>query len=435
MTQDFNWQDRALVLSVELTQPALQAAVRAGMPQQVVREADLLGRGISLAVDRVSDPDIATFEVDARPGQELIGLRVSVGLRVDVSREVLLTSFSASGKLRAELVIVLGIDEHWEDNFRVEVRDVDWLSKPELKVGVLKIPAERLFDAVVERTTARLEARIREQLALKLDIRALLSKVAAKLDKPLPLPNQLSGGIYLLARGLGLRGLESQHGGVKFEAALAVEPAVVLGAFEPAFETPEFQLSQNLCYPSCPELTAVHTNLLVGYDFLQVVLAKALQAPVVKAGKTIYLKPLQVGERNGRLAMKIALSGDFDAEVEILTGVVYNSDIRAIQVRDVDIELLDASTLARIGFKLIRPFILNELTDRVEAESRRELALLPEKLAEGLAQAPLPAGTSLSYQIRKAELQSVSVEELGLYVALHFVLRLALRIEQLPARA
>ena len=370
-----------LQLPITLHQEALERALNDGLPGVLVDDADFQGRGIRLRVRPAGRVRVAF-----RPP---LVANVRLTLAVEVEKRSLLGRVWGTGTLSVELATELELHDDWALRAATEVRDTDWAERPRLGVLGLRVPVDRLLDAILERSRTRIAREVDARVAA-LPLGARVQALVARGWEPRALPLPHGDVASVLARpsevGLARPEVDADEPGVLRGALrLRFDPAVALGLDleAPAVVPPE--LPNAGAAPTDDEFD-VTARVVLGYDWASRVLAEAAVGQVVrKAGLEIRLEHLELRGGAGRsIVIDFAFAGDLGGSGRLTATPVYDADSARVELAGADVKLTTSNSFANLGVRLLRGAVAGVL-ERVFAD----------RFAEGLARARRDVGARL----------------------------------------
>lgn len=149
-------------------------------------------------------------------------------LRITIKRDSLFSDISATARLILDFKTSYSLAQDWKLITRTKLINHDWISKPELNIGIVKISSRGIADFVLNRLRSRIENKIDESIQEILDFRIKLNRFFRIVNSPIRIDSFMNSEINVQLDEMGLTSLYEQNeeiiGGIKITTQLRLDP-------------------------------------------------------------------------------------------------------------------------------------------------------------------------------------------------------------------
>ena len=357
---------------------------------------------------------------------EYIAYRVA--LDVFVEKNLGFTTAKASGKIMIDLRTDYRITSDWQLTTQTVIERSEWLERPEVNVGGLKIGVKWIGNLVLERTQAKLNATIDEQIQNAFSLHEQINEAWVKLHMPQAADEAINAWVEINPESLGMTPLVNLGDRVRGTVVVHCRPVVYIGEQRPK---PSF--------PPLPDLKTIETVPDAGFQLYvdatvpyeeatRLAGEKVVGTTVEAGGREVTIHGLDLSGSNGMLMVRATLSGAFDGDVFVETRPRFNYATKQLELQNFDIDLKTRNFIHKtLGFLFEKP-----IEKRMRRTIEEQLAGIPEQvrlaLADVLGGTEVAPGVQLVGDLNEVQIVDTLLLPEGIFVKLMIVGKVEIRV-------
>lgn len=344
-------------------------------------------------------------KVNLYPDQK--NIRLELPYDVHLFKQTGLFSVDGKGAIKLILDVEYDISSDLVLSTKTTLYDYSWIAKPEVDLGIVNVPLEKVLDMVINKYNPVITEKIDEKLKEFSNIRTPLTSLDAKIAQQIS--NADFKGIHpsIELCKVNMIPIESDGGVLKLQGS--AEPSIVFNDVKTYsnIKDVKFEWIETL-----EEDYKVQFSAIVSYDFIVENILKNI-SNVEIAGKPLKLDNLNINQRGGRLSIKADILQPITAKVSIEGNPSFEAEVSIIHLDDIEVNVKPSSFIYKMTTPIVNSFIKNKLTSMFPMSTdtlikERILPMIPREI-------PYPMGV-FNVSFENINIENILFEETGLDV-------------------
>lgn len=361
-----------MALPIRLPLSEIQTVLNHKIPHTLVRDKEIKGN-LKVTILRSGAVNLSGAQ------QSLFW---SVPLTVEVKHNLLgtLTSFQLMPKFSS----ALSLKDDYSMQPSTSLQSVVWMNKAIVKVLGMEIDLTPFIDDLIRDESSRITQLIDDQLA-NLDLQKILKKTWSKLSNPVRINRQVQP-VYLTIDARELR----LHGFRFINDELSIDLSVV-GTLNTVFDSAahargEVPFPPLVIAKSEETTTALYLPIVVDYDRVNAKLKEHIFGlKFTVEGQNLRLDSVNITSVDSFLLITADISGDVNAEIEVLGRPYFSAASRELTVSGFDFNVTNTSTsILRAGDYFFHDEIIDEILAKLKIPIGAYIDTIPELIYSGI---------------------------------------------------
>ena len=294
---------------------------------------------------------------------KLVGqvMNYEIPLNIEVIKKTLFGKIKGEGSVRLLFKTALDIESDWNLKTKTQLKDVDWLSRPVLKVAGIEIPIQSILEQLLERMKGRIEDTIDQQIRERLPMRKQVNQAWKMIQQPVLVSPEYRAWLLIRPQSIGMKPL--------LTADNMVNSTIHIGAFSEIFvgQKPEFESNDTLPQLQIGEFDDNEFSVSVKTGISYQAATKQVNDLVkgetfTQAGQTVVIEQVNIQGAATDLIVKARLSGDFNGVVELTGKPYFDTTTQRVQVENLEFEVNTKNVIHKSAAWLFK----NELVKLIE---------------------------------------------------------------------
>lgn len=358
-----NSKTSSINILIALEKAALQQVIDTQLPVDLLSNFSPEGaKDLKINVRRKGKMDLEVLQN---------GFKYEIPLQLFVQKDTMLGNVDVLFEMYLGFESKFLFKENWELATRTQLTGYQWITKPEIDLGLFNIPLEKtVLEALMENKATVCE-QVDAQLQAVGDIRPMLNGLLSSIPNPIVTPANaqiwwecktikttlapLSEKEDFVYTKIGLKGDTQFSYGHPLEKKLTVVKAPDIVGDLPKESHLQSNLSINF---RAVEKTALALLQKQSFDF---------------KGQTIQFQSVKISKANQRIKVSIDLEGSFDGTATVFGKPVFDSKKQLIKLEEVDLDLRGNNFLSKtlvvflknIVEEKMKPFLKFPLQDTI----------------------------------------------------------------------
>lgn len=351
--------------------------------------------GVDLELSRYDDAIIELAEKD---------ILASIPIKLEVSKNILVTQVRAEGVVTLMTSTAFDIDPFWNITTKTELVSYDWTVPMKMKSGFGGISVESIANKIIESSKETLCTQIDEALSKQLKVQEQINNIANTIRRPIQIGDLYDGFIQISPDTIQLAGFQNNIDSV--QNVLSINVNSKLHASKPSSQSfvglPRFEWteteekSSSLALPI--EITYLQLENLVK-DFL---VGQIFEAD----GRSITIKNLKLDNDGQYIAAEADVIGSFNGTLYMTGRPEYDKEKRQLFASDVDVQVKTKNVLQKAAAWIGKGIIKKKLEEALVFSFDDQISSLQEMIDENLSTMEGNSGIALL-----ANLKSIDIDE------------------------
>ncbi|MCB0705874.1 MAG: DUF4403 family protein [Saprospiraceae bacterium] len=348
------------------------------------------------------------------------GIEYTVPMDLWLKKPYRLANVEGEGSVDVRLRTTYDIGSDWEFVTATRVLEHEWLSKPKLKVGVVKLPVEAIADKALERSRELIEQAIDGQIAQQVNLQAEIQNAWNQFYQPFVLSEEYACWMMLKPLTLGMTPLISDGRSWTATLVLTAYPEVYIGE-EPDYERPPalptFQWKQ-----AAENNFNIFIRTEVSYEQAERLARESLIGETFSQGsRDVTVTGIDIYGKGNKIAVETTLAGAFNGVVELLMKPKYVKSDQAFEIELEKIEVRTGNILHKSIAWLMKSKLQKELKKQLDSFLNDNLDILRNTVQGQIHSNELGNGVRLDGNLSKLDvlLALVKTDYLELWIGMN----------------
>jgi Domain of unknown function (DUF4403) len=368
------------------------------------------GNGVKVKV-RKSD----AIQLEAK-GRSIV---FDVPLDLVVKKSVGFTSLEANGSITLKLQTVYDIDKDWNIKTVTTIPEHCWTKKPNLDMGIIKIPLEGIADKLIARSKATITSEIDKQLQERFALKAYAQLAVDTLRQPFLLSEEYDAWLAIRPKKIAMAPLKT--------SGRKVSTTLLLEAHTDIFVNKNN--NTNVTFKSLPPLQEeavtgegyeFYFQTKIPYQAIEAEAKKQLIGEVFQDGnRKVKIEDIRIYGQNNQLVVNALLSGSYKGSIYLIGRPVYNEDKGVLELADFDFELSTRQYLKKSMAWLLQRTLKKQFQESLNYPVKQDLEASKIAIQEELKCLVQYPQLALSGTVDELTIQQLFIEKDHLVLALY----------------
>ena len=356
---------------------------------QADMELEALGSDVKL-----SKTEDATMEFRGRT------VHTKLPVTIEMTKETFIKDIQADGSIELSFVSHVDIDSNWTVITKTELENYEWIEKPRLNLGGLKINISSLANTIIDRSKEEFERQIDLSVSEQLDFRNRMLGLMKNIENPILIDTLLNSWLYLRPQKVYMSHVENTedyaignltiHGVSKLSSK---KPSDVI----PGLKLPEFSWEEKL-----DDTSHVNMVLDVSYDKINQYLKENYVNETLGSGnKQITIKDIDLTKDGDKLRITSDVAGTLNGKLIVSGKPIFDNTEQLFYVDDVDIQVQTKNVLKKTAAWLLKGKIKNQLKDMLRFSMNDNLMELQNVIDQQIEQYKIEDQLDFRVDIKK----------------------------------
>lgn len=293
-------------------------------------------------------------------------IRYQLPVKLDVKKDIGFTKVGADGEIELAFATTFQIEPDWSITTQTEVEQYNWLKRPKLSLGGIRLPAQMIGNIVVDRSKAVITKSIDEQIKQNVELQKYVTEAWQQLQTPLEIAPEYNTWLVMNPAKLQMTELMGDGDFLTSNIVVEARPEVSIGK-APVIANPLATPLPNFAYA---EKTLDDFVLRLSTDIPYTEAERIAKAELVgqkfeQGSRYVAIENIDLYGQGNRLVVVTTLSGSYTGDVYLTGKPVYNERKNTIDLEDIDFELNTKSFLARTAGWLLKSNIKKRIRENM----------------------------------------------------------------------
>jgi len=363
--------------------------------------------------------------------QKAIDFRIP--LKLNITKNLGIGNVSADGEIEMDFRSDYSISSDWDISTTTDLLHHNWVKRPVLKAGFIKIPVETIANAVIGRMRQQMVQTIDNEIDRNLELKSLVGKIWQEIKKPILVSPEYNTWAMLRPAEISLMPLQKfGKDTLKTQLQVLMSPAVNVsktgGQLEYEKELPPFQWSE-----SSNESLDMNINSFVPFEEAEAIAKTNLMGQSFGSGKNVVkVEDLDLYGQGNFLIVETKLSGAYKGEVFLKGEPKYDPVRDSVILDDLKIDLKTKNILMKGAGLIFKGKIKKKIQESLEEQINFNVSEMKTMIQQQLDSPPLPNGIDLNAQLGSLKILNVYLTPKGIQTLINFKGSALLQINGIP---
>jgi len=400
-------------INYQLDKAGIQDTFNTIIDEQLAGDMEFTGYDLDISVKKYGD---AKFEFD---GKRIL---VNLPLEIFLEKETFISNLKAKGILNMTFVSDLEVDSTWNLVTETGLEDYTWIKEPQLSLGVMSLPIERIANGIIEKSKDEVAKNIDITIRDHFELRNKMLDMMKIIEEPYQLDSAFNMFVTLQPDTVFMTPTwntkdwtEGQIGVFVKTNMSSTKPEVI-----PGIQLPDFQWSEKLDSSS-----VFRVQLELDHKHIQSILDDNLVGRTfANDGQEITIHDIELNGFKEKIELTADVSGSFNGTLVLRGKPVFNNDTNIIEVKDLDIKVKTKNILHKAASWLFKGKIKNSIEENMIFSVDEYIELAQESVDHFLTDINQDGGIDLSLKLQDSHITGILItdEQIFLGVDLYFLI-------------
>lgn len=308
----------------------------------------------------------------------------------------------------------LEVDEQWKPVVTTKLLKYEWVKKPKVKIGFMKVGVKKLVEKQLDKRMDGLLENIDQSIHEKLDIKPLISKVWTDIQKPI-LINKKVTQVWLKAepQKLFMTHINGKDGYLQLNVRLQAELHTLFG------DTAGMVINKKLPPLLHHEDTSSHFSLYVKSSIPLELLTDLLNEQVGRKDFSVEgyedykvsLDKFQVLSSDSQLVLKVGIDGEINGDVYFNGSPMYDSASQVLTLQNFDLAVSSEEVLMNTAEWLLKSELKLRVQEELKLSIGDKLSKLPLLIQNAIDNSKLSQKASIRLSNVKLEPKEILITD------------------------
>ena len=410
-------------IDVELNLPKVEKALNKNIPDTLFNAA------VSSADFDVKAYKAGEIKVDI--SKSAIDFKIPLSLKI--SKSLGLGRVSADGEIEMDFRSEYSISPDWDISTTTDLLHHNWIKKPVLKAGFIKIPIEGVADIIIGQMQKQLVQTIDEQIDTNLDLKKLISSVWREMKKPIQASEEFNTWVLLRPADINLLPLsKTSSDTLKTQLQILMAPSVVISSdgnkLSYEKELPKFSWAD-----SSNQKLEMNIISFVPFEEAERLAKMNLLGESFGSGKNqVKVEDFNLFGQGNNLVVETELSGAYNGKVFGKGEPKYDPVKDSVILDDLKIDLKTSNILMKGAGLIFKKKIKKIIQTSVEEQINYNISEMKNMIQKQLDAPGLPKGLNLDAKLGNVRILNVYLTPDGIKTLINFDGHARLMVDGLP---
>jgi len=340
-----------------------------------------------------------------------------IPLNLLVKKDIGITKLNADGGIALKFKTSFSIQSDWTLNTETVLENYDWINRPKLDLGFIRLPIAAVADRIVDRSRTRIAAIIDAQIRENFILKDYVAEAWNRLQQPIPasIENQL--WVKMDPQSIGMTALEKADSVVHATLVIKTLAQASIGT-RPA-ETDLKPLPEFIAVDKLAEGFAINLFTAIPIDSLRTLVKKNIIGETYKNGKRfVTVEDLELYGQNNKLVVNTVLSGDYNGSVYMIGTPFFNEKNNQLEIDDLKYELSSKNFIQKTMGWLFQNKIEKTIEEAMRYPLEENMNEYKQILNEALANYAITPGIILKGNMKDLSIRETYVSEAFIHVVI-----------------
>ncbi|MEM6299729.1 MAG: DUF4403 family protein [Bacteroidota bacterium] len=355
---------------------------------------------------------------------------VTLNIKASYKAKVIgVKSTDMTAKLHFVSKVVL--DEKWHLVTKTKSKKIEWIKKPKVKLGFLKISLGGLVDRAIRKKQPELEEKIDAAIYKHVDLKKMVGKVWENLQKPITINKKVENvALKVDPRTLEVGKISGTAEYLKIDLGMSLFLRTLIGEDSKSFPSrplPPLTLNKRLRKDFDLSLFS-----LLPYERVNEILSRQLVGEYLESdGYRVEVKDAEIYPSDTNLVVALTIKGDAEGTFYLRGTPKYHPQDTSLRIANFDFDLETEEILLSSANWLLGDTFKEEIQELLHLPLHDKLEDIPELIKRGIANSKISQKVDFSLQEMQVIPQDLILSKEGIEVMVNAKGRIAVRLKNL----
>ncbi len=358
-----------------------------------------------------------------------------IPLKLNIKKNLGIGSVSADGEIEMDFRSTYTISPDWDISTTTDLLHHNWMKRPVLKAGFIKIPVESIANIVIGQMRHQMVQTIDNEIDNNFDLKSLITKIWAEVKKPILVSPEYNTWAMLRPAEFSLMPLKKFGSDtLKTQLQVLMSPTVNVsktgGQLEYEKELPPFQWSE-----SSNESLDMNINSFVPFEEAEAIAKANLMGQSFGSGKNIVkVEDIDLYGQGNYLIVETLLTGTYNGAVFVKGEPKYDPVRDSVILDDLKVDLKTKNIFMKGAGLIFKKKIKKMIQESLEEQINFNITEMKKMIQQQLDAPPLPNGIDLKAQLGNLKILNVYLTPKGIKTMVNFRGNALLQINGIPSK-
>ncbi len=390
-----------IILPLKISNALLEKKIDTYLPTILYKDSILEDDNYTYTIKKLSKPVILSSD---------IGFKLAMPVHIDAKTKVDIGGFGGtfplSADLKPTLLFIPKMTKDWNLTFEVQWLSHEWIEKPSVQAGFFSMDVSGMADQVLNAQKDKITNLISSFLNAKVDVKPSILEFWKQIQQPISIDSQTPLWLHLKPDSLHTSEIKNAQGSLQILLFLKSKPIInnVIVSEE------IINLSnQNIEKKS----TDPYFDLMVDADIKHILMTKFAQKQlmnqefVIAEGKKIKISTIEFKNLKQKIAINIAVKGDYEGNMTIFGTPFFDKDTEEIVLKNPNFSVETKNKLHKAAAWLGKGKILKSMSPFLKVSVKEHLEMLQKSIAQSLNNNQIHKNILLNGKVKNCTLHSM----------------------------
>jgi hypothetical protein len=423
-----------LSLPVLLNLEEVEDLVNQKLNGEIYRDGSFEGDNLVMTISK-----IGRIEVNLVGNRLYYRLPLHIWLEGHVEKKLLgAVKVQKNQQLDFSLVLhfcsTLNIDQDWHPVVHTTLQKYEWIKKPSIQMGFVKIGIAKLVEKKIEEQMPTLLGKIDASVHQKLDIKPMAMKLWTGIQKPIRL-NRKFQDVWLQAKPQRLYMSHINGSGGYLRVNLRLEALLQTVAGDSPTVAPAEDLPPLLFHPDTSNRFDLYVKSKLPFELLNSTLNQHLgRKELAWEGYGIGMQDFELMGSDSMILLKVHVDGEVNGDIYLSGRPYYQDSSGVLGMSGLDFHLASEEALVNTADWLMHDYVLEQLGKSLQLPLADKLARLPELADNAIAKSKISRNVDITLDSLRLVPQEILVTSSDLQLLVRATGNVSMAIERLPVK-
>lgn len=282
------------------------------------------------------------------------------------------------------MVTSLRFDKRWNLVAKSDLKEIEWVKEPVLKVAFVKVKLRKPIESVLENKESAMISKADSLVQRLVDTRKIAQKLWGDIQKPIRISKKgITSWLKVYGEDLSGHLEETEEDLISLKFELKARARIIYeGDSMPASNPilPPFKQSMQ-----ASDSLNIYVHSLIRYELINKVLEENVKGKTLSAqGFNATISGLRVYGTSGGIAVEVKVKGDVSGKIYARGTPAFDPNNNTFSVSDFDFDVESENSLISTADWLLHTAVLDLIKDQLTFNVEPLAARIPELITQGI---------------------------------------------------
>ena len=334
--------------------------------------------------------------------------KYQIPLQIQAFKSMMFGNIDVPMEILLDMTSQFIIKDDWQFVTKTELINFQWLEKPQLDLGILKLPLDSIIQDVLEKNKKSICQTIDQQVMKQLDIRTPLNNILTKLPNPVVFleTEKVWWQSDAISTSIGPFSTDEKEIKVKLGATtpFCFSYGKKIEVQKPTLQAPDITLELD-------NNSTLRTSCFIDFGTLENFATSFLQKKEFDIkGQKINIQDVRISGANKKLNIKVQVTGSFDGTVFVAAQPIFNQKDKTIQLQNPELDLKGDNLKSKMISLVAEKAIESKMSEFLNFPIQNALDILNQNITSNKV---LP-NITIKGNVKNVDIPEIEIEKEGL---------------------